>query len=464
MKKVGGGVRMSKNIVNIVDFGAVPETNELQTEKIQNAIDECFKMGGGEVVVPAGVFVTGGIRLRSNITLHLLENAVLKASRNPEDYFSYREDEIEPISEYLTDALWISARVREKERDYDFMRLPGSRWHNGLIRVLNAENVAVIGEEGALLDGSNCFDEINEENYRGPHCISMYNCKNITFKGYTVKDSGNWAHSLFYCDNINMEFVTVLAGHDGIHMTVCKNITIDNCRFHSGDDCVAGFSNVNMLVSNCILNSACSAMRLGGTNVIVENCNIYGPCKYLYRGSLTQEEKKMGINPQVEGHRNNMLSVFTYYADFTFPIKYQPGNIVIKDCTVDYADRFLHFNFSGNEMWQANRPLEYIRFENIKANRISMPLTAYGDKENPVTLELKNIDISMRDGFEETDFMHVANYKKILLDNVKVSNHKGKCLIKTWTDGEIEINNVNCGVSSEKIIVKTDDEFICGPL
>ena len=68
---------MGKSIVNIIDFGAASNTCELQTKNIQNAIDECFTRGGGEVVVPEGVFMTGGIRLRSNVALHLLKNAVL---------------------------------------------------------------------------------------------------------------------------------------------------------------------------------------------------------------------------------------------------------------------------------------------------------------------------------------------------------------------------------------------------
>ena len=62
---------MRKNIFNITDFGAVPDICELQTDKIQAAIDKCFESGGGEVIVPEGVFLTGGIRLRSNITLQI---------------------------------------------------------------------------------------------------------------------------------------------------------------------------------------------------------------------------------------------------------------------------------------------------------------------------------------------------------------------------------------------------------
>ena len=67
----------------ITDFGAVSGENNLQTDYIQAATDECFKNGGGIVEIPSGLFLTGGIRLRSNVTLHLASGAILKGSRNP---------------------------------------------------------------------------------------------------------------------------------------------------------------------------------------------------------------------------------------------------------------------------------------------------------------------------------------------------------------------------------------------
>lgn len=77
---------MMKKTFSIIDFGACPATNELQTPYIQAAIDECFLQGGGEVQIPEGTFLTGGIRLRSNVCLHLMEKAHLKGSRDPEAY------------------------------------------------------------------------------------------------------------------------------------------------------------------------------------------------------------------------------------------------------------------------------------------------------------------------------------------------------------------------------------------
>ena len=227
---------------------------------------------------------------------------------------------------------------------------------------------------------------------------------------------------------------------------------------------MAGFANVNVSVNHCELNSACSALRFGGTNAVIENCHIYGPCKYLFRGSLTYEEKKNGAAAEVKGHRNNMLSVFTYYSDFSVTIDHQPENIVIKDCRIDYADRFLHYNFSGNEMWQQNRPLKSIRFENIKASDISMPLTAYGDKDFPVTLELKNVDISMRKGFEDIDFMHVCNYDLIVLRNIELKNYKGKALIKKWSEGTVIIDNLKCELNKDEIEVPACEKFKAEPI
>lgn len=460
-----GGEEMAGISVNICDFGAVPGAEELQTDKIQAAIDHCFALGGGEVVVPEGIFRTGGIRLRSDITLHLLKNACLKGSRNPEDYFGYKEDTVEPIPDLITDAAWLRAERRtDREEAYKFMRMAGSRWNNALIRAIRAENVAIIGEENSVLDGSDCFDERGEENYRGPHCVNLFYCKNVTFRGYIVKDSANWAHALFYCKNITADHVTALAGHDGIHMTACENIEISNCEFYTGDDCVAGFGNVNVLVNSCELNSACSAMRFGGTNVLVENCHIYGPCKYLFRGSLSEEEKRNGIKPRTEGHRNNMLSVFTYYADFSIPIAQQPGNIVIKNCKVEYADRFLHYNYSGNEMWQQNRPLQSISFENIEATDISMPLTAYGDSKVPLTLKISDSSISFRKGYEDIDFMHVCNYDLIELKNVKLTNYHGEALLKKWSEGKIFISGLETQLSENKWEVKAEETFYAQPI
>lgn len=455
---------MNKKTFLITDFGAEANLSTLQTEKVQAAIDACFESGGGNIVVPEGTFLTGGIRLRSNCTLYLKSGAVLKGSRNPDDYFAYLNDKLEPLtSDEITDKPWKRTELDEI-KDYDFMRKPGSRWNNALIKAVNAENIAIIGEENSFLDGSDCFDELGEENYRGPHCINIFNCKNVRLSGYSVKDSANWANALFYCENVVTENISVYAGHDGIHITGCENVKINGCKFYTGDDCVAGFANTNVFVTNCILNSACSAIRFGGTNVFIEKCHIYGPCKYLFRGSLSNEEKRNGAKPKSAGHRNNMLSVFTYYGDYSVGIPNRPGNIVVSDCTVDGADKLLHYNYSGNEMWQLNRPLNNISFENITATNLLMPSILYGDKTEKVTLNMKKCNISMKEGIEDTELIHAANFDTIVLDDVEIKNYEAEMLIKTWTYGNVKVKGLKCDKKLKSVTEQADDVFDCRPI
>ncbi len=454
-----------KITVSIKDFGAAPRVG-LQTRAIQDAIDHVFLAGGGEVQVPEGVFMTGSIRLRSNITLHLLEGAVLKGSQNPEDYYAcYTEDKVEPLSpERITDAPYVhlggikgETEYKEYDENYRFRRLPGSRWNNALIRAIDAENVAIIGEKSSFIDGNNCFDEIGEEYYRGPHAITFFNCKNIKLSGYSIKNSANWAHNMLFCENISMDKVKVYAGHDGFDAFSSRNITITACEFYTGDDCVAGFGNVNVLVADCVLNSSCSAMRFGGTNVLVRNCKIYGPGEYFFRGKMTPEEKRACAPSPVPG--KTMLSAFTYYADFSMPIPEIPGNIIIKDCVFENVDRFLHYNFSGNETWQRYRPMADITFENIKATNIAMALNAYGRADLPLELTLKNISLSIRQGAETTELIRAAHCKRIVFDGVKIENFGGDCLVRALTDGEVVFSGVDCDLEKDSFVKKAEESF-----
>src|SRR5215203_3881340 len=76
--------KFRKRDFNIAKFGAKAGVQNDSTAAIAQAIDSCSKAGGGRVVVPAGEFVTGAIRLKSNVNLHVSKGATLKFSTNPE--------------------------------------------------------------------------------------------------------------------------------------------------------------------------------------------------------------------------------------------------------------------------------------------------------------------------------------------------------------------------------------------
>ncbi len=456
-----------KNRFSVLDYGVTKDIVTVQTESFQKALDACFLAGGGEVIVPEGEYVIGDIRIRSNTTLHLMENAGLLGSTNPQDYFNINDDALEPLPEEQNTRVkwyypheWIEMGGGFKKHLYTV----GSRWNYGLIRAAYAENIAIIGEKGSKINGRNVYDPEGEEEYRGPHVINMHFCKNVTLIGYTVENASNWAHYIGQSENISFDNLTVLAGHDALHTRACSNVSINRCKLVTGDDAIAGFDNLDVVVRNCEISSACSAFRFGGNNILVENCNIYGPCKYQFRGSFSKEEKMAGVIVSENG-RNNMLSFWTNFVTDDLPVRRTPGNIHIRNCTVKNADRMLHLNLSGNEPWQRGTPPTDITFENIKIENVKLGLTAYGIENNPMSLTLKNVEYSVCVGCEEPPVFRVAFCNEINLENVKITNFKGKSLIHTWSDGaKINIKNLECNLNDGDLITKASEEFVCAPI
>jgi hypothetical protein len=431
-------------------------TDGNKTSQIQKAFDDCFLSGGGEVRLTKGLYTVGGLRLRSNTTLYLESGAILKGTRNPEDYKILDKDIIEPVKEeYKTDVLWNYAAVRTT---HDHFLKPGSSWNNAVIRILDAKNVSIIGEEGSVIDGSDCYDEKGEEFYRGPHGISIHNSQNLSFSGYTIQHTGNWFHQAKDCENLCFTDITALGGHDGVHLSSCDNIKIIGCKFYTGDDCVAGFDNNNVLVRGCELNSACSGLRFGGNKVLVENCHFFGPAKYMFRGSLSLEGKIAG-NPSPTEGRKTMLSLFTYYSDFTLKVRNDPKNIIIRNCKAENVERFLHYDFTGKQVWQKNRPLREITFEGIEAENILMPLNAYGDPVETVDVSIKNSSISF---VKEADcVIRGGNFGKIEIDSVEIKNLSAP-LVKVYGEvGEIKVKDL---IGVKDIYTVTDEEFEADPI
>lgn len=444
-------------ILYVTKKGAVPGSGEIQTEAFQKALDDVWKSGGGEVRVPEGKYIIGGIRIRSNTTLRLMQYAEIYGVRDPSQYGILREDRLEPLpADCITEKGWERGRTGV-ERDNSFFSAE-SPWSHGLIRAYGAQNVAVIGDKTSVIDGCNCFDGHGEEGYRGPHGISFYNCKGVTFEGYTIRNTGNWAHCLFYCEDIRCHNVTVLAGHDGIHIRDCRNTRITGCVFRTGDDCVAGFGNFNTYVSECLFNTACSGLRFGGTKLLCENCDFEGPGEYLFRGSLTKEEKEAGA-PSGGCGRRNMLSVFTYFSGNVPTVKYAPGGLYFINCRVKNVDRFMHYNYSGSEFWQMGRPLSNVIFRNITAEGIKLPLCVYGDREEPLTMSIENSELSFDGDDGGLVFMKAANVRGLRMKNVKISGNFGKEMIRSWGGiGDVSLENVDFP-SAGPVCADAEEEF-----
>ena len=159
-----------------------------------------------------------------------------------------------------------------------------------------------------------------------------------------------------------------------------------------------------------------------------------------------------------------MLSVFTYLADLSFPIPVQPGNIILKNCTADNVDRLLHYNFSGNELWQCGRPLASLTVENVTATNISMPITLYGSEDTPLDFCMKNskVEFKKTDDNAPSPVFRVAYFDRIQLKNVDIEKASDGELIRSWSPlGMTSFENVSYHVPSEEWTEIADEPFVC---
>jgi len=257
---------------NVRDFGATGDGVSLDTKAINQAIEACSTNGGGQVLVPAGSYVCGTIHLRSHITLFLAPGATLVGTTNLARYYK------PVVPSFMPEAKW-------------------GKWHRALIVGEGVEDVTITGQ--GVIDGNKVFDPTGEEKMRGPHTIALVNCKRFTLRDVSMVNSANYAVLFQLTDNVEIRNVKITGGWDGVHFRggpghSCRNITIIGCQFHTGDDSIAGRYWQDVLISDCILNSACNGIRLIGpaTRLIVNGCLFYGP----------------GIQSHRTSRRSNMLS------------------------------------------------------------------------------------------------------------------------------------------------------------
>ena len=364
------------------------EAAGLQTAYIQKALDACRDAGGGQVNLGNGLWPIGSIRMYSNTTLHLSAGTKLVASDNIRDYENFH---VPSTLGYLKSPFV----VEEWNLPEHYIMAP--------IVAFEAENVAVIGEPGSEINGSNCFDPAGEEKFRGPMGMVFSRCRGVTLKGYTYRNAANWAHQLDSCAGVCMENVTVLAGHDGINIHHCVGVTIDNCDFRTGDHCVAGYNAENVVIRNCAFNTSCNSFRFGGKNLLVENCRFWGPGEYPHR---------------VSG-RHNTIYVIEYYAMRYDDIRVDSESWVFRNCTFDNIDGFINYRYGKLWMHDA-RPLRDVTLENVSITNLSEPSVLIPAAGNPLTLTMKNAELTWRNGVPAEGMFITAPDVKLVLDNVKI--------------------------------------------
>lgn len=245
-------------------FGARGDGQALDTVAINRAIDACAAAGGGVVRLPAGRYLSGTVRLKSNVTLALDAGAVLVGTADLDQYQHFQPSG-EPESRWL-------------------------RWHRALVLADGVENVSIVGP--GTLDGADVFDPKGEEKMRGPHAVLLGHCRGVVLRDLAIRNAANYAVLFEGTDGVEIRRLRVMGGYDGIHFRgwpgrPCRDVLIADCLLHTGDDCIAGRYWQNTRITNCTLNSSCNCVRLIGpaTGLVIEKCRLEGPGLYPHRTS-----------------------------------------------------------------------------------------------------------------------------------------------------------------------------------
>jgi hypothetical protein len=378
--------------MNMQYYANADHSPEENGKTILEAIERCRNGGGGIVEIPAGTYRLASIRLYSDMTLHLASGAELLASENWQDYTNFHVP--------------TTIRYLYSERVSKLWNLP-PHYFNAFITAIEAENIAIIGEKGCLINGMNCFDPNGEEKFRGPMGMVFCRCRNVTLRGYTMRDSANWSHQIDSCYNVNIENVTILAGHDGFNVHHCENVRIDGCTITTGDDCIAGYDARNVYVTNCDMNTSCNGFRYGGENLFVDHCTFHGP----------------GVYPHRVSGRHNMLYAFEYYSIAEDDVRNPSRNWLITNSTFRDMDGFLHYDFGCLKENQTNKPLLDMTVENFQIYGMKKTSTFHCNGSAPACLLLRHGTIDLL-GTENGTFISTDEGTEVITEKVCVNNGK----------------------------------------
>jgi polygalacturonase len=293
----------------ITDFGARSDGKTDCTRPIADAIAAASAAGGGRVVIPRGIFLTGPVHLESRVELHLVKDATLSFIPEPARYlpavFTRWEGlELMGLSPLIyafgkTDVAITGEGTLDGGADETHWWPWKGKWKG---KFLDSEFTQKDARDRLMADAEADVPPENrnysEGSYLRPPFIQTYRCRNVLIEGVTITQSPFWLIHPVLSTNVTVSGVTCNSfgpNNDGCDPESCTDVIIENCVFDTGDDCIAiksgrnadgrrvGVPSENILVSNCEMRAGHGGVVMGSElsggirNVFVENCRMSSP-------------------------------------------------------------------------------------------------------------------------------------------------------------------------------------------
>lgn len=412
--------------VDMREIGADYSGNKLNTSLINKTICDLSDNGGGTLYFPSGVYLTGSIEMKSNITLELEAGAVLKFSDNFDDYLPFVDVRHEGVMMksfrpliYAVDAENITIKG---EGTLDGQ---GKAWWTEFFRIyvdLQKNGVKDLNKYQPMWDKENdvkrLYAETNEDwhstlkrRFFRPPFIQPIRCNRVRIEGVKIINSPFWTVNPEFCDNVNIHGVTIdnkpSPNTDGINPESCRNVHISNCHISVGDDCITIKSGRDLQARR--LNVPCE-------NITITNCTMLSG----HGGVVIGSEMSGGIK-----------------------------KVVISNCIFDGTDRGIRLKSTRGR----GGVVEDIRVSNVVMNNIGQEAIVFNlrysqmPKENKTdrTPEFRRITIDGLMGYDVKTPIKIiglpeAPISDITLKNIDIRNAKSDCIFEDCSN--LRINDV----------------------
>jgi alpha-L-rhamnosidase len=389
---------------NIAEKGALGDGKTLNTKVIQAVIDECAKSGGGTLVVPKGIFVSGSLFLKPGVNLEFQAGAVLKGSTDINDYPKLNtriEGHFEP---------WRAALINGDGVDH--------------LRISGAGTIDGSGEPfwKEFYNRRNADHKTTNLNVERPRLAFIQNSKDVQINGITFLNSGFWNLHVYRCQQVTVEYCRFQApsgpkpyhhapSSDGIDVDSSHDIAIRNCFFSVGDDCIALKGSKgpfalqdkdsppveNIQISDCIFEAGGGIVTFGSEATIVRHVNIQ---RCITLGPTVLRLKLRPDTPQ-------------QYEDVTMnDITLKNGGVIFK-----VSPWTQYFDLKGQAPPKAL--VRNIKISNVKGTAGSFGEITGHEQTTISDIVVSDVDVQLK----STDFK-VGNVQNLHFKKVKVNGNK----------------------------------------
>ena len=418
--------QIKKRKVSALEYGVLPHSGKNERQRLQRAIDSLSASGGGTLLLPAGVYLTGSLWLKSGVELHF------ESSETIVTFVSYELEENYPLAfshweaspcmnfsallyaygqhDIAITGPGICLGSASRERWWDWHHQVEAAWSSDQPDLQQPDRLAL---RRMNLEGVPARERVfGQGHYLRPNFLQFLHCERVLLEGFTLKDSPMWQLNPVLCRSVVLDGVTASShgpNNDGCDPESCHGVWIKNCTFDTGDDCI----------------SLKSGRDRDGREARI-------PCEYVLieNNRFVDGHGGIALGSEMSGGIRKVLSVGNHFSSphLTYPLRLKTNarrggfvsDVMFCDSTIEEVHgAAIH----GTMLYEDGRNgsdlpvFENITIENVKASGGEYGIFLEAFAEVPLKgLVLRNIRI---EGVRKE--LRSLNWQDPLLENVQIN-------------------------------------------